>query len=74
MEFCGDDNQRINPVPARMNDAINTADDDIRADENILSPTVSDEALELAVGRGPTSFWTSPGTACCTAGKVVMPI
>jgi len=74
MEFCGDSNQRINPVPARMNHAINTADDDIQADEDILTSTVSDEALEFAVGLGPTSFWTSPGTACCTGGKVMMPI
>jgi len=74
MEFCGDSNQRINPVPARTSYAINIADDDVQADEDILTATVSDEALELAVGRGPTSFWTSPGTACCTAGKVVMPI
>jgi hypothetical protein len=54
-----------------MNYAINTADDDIQADEDILTSIVPDEALEFAAGLGPTSFWTSPGTACCTGNRAV---
>jgi hypothetical protein len=33
-----------------MNDASNTASDDIQADEKTLTHTVSDEALEAAAG------------------------
>jgi hypothetical protein len=52
-----------------MNDASNTASDDIQADEEILTYDVSDEALEAAAGtergavRGAAS--TSWGIYCC---------
>jgi hypothetical protein len=45
-----------------MNDASNTASDDIQADEEILISTVSDEALEAAAGAergGPQHCYTT---------------
>jgi len=57
-----------------MNDANNTASDDIQADEEILNHTVSDEALETAAGMEGeaggarwTLMYTSvlSGAGCC---------
>jgi hypothetical protein len=48
-----------------MNDANNTASDDIQADEEIFTYAVSDEALEAAAGTEGYMTFTSP---CGTAG------
>jgi hypothetical protein len=57
-----------------MNDANNTTSDDIQADEEILTYTVSDEALEAAAGmeeEAGGARWTlqytseMSGAGCC---------
>ena len=44
-----------------MNDATNTASDDIQAEEEILTCTVSDEALEAAAGTEKGKSPHQPG-------------
>ena len=55
-----------------MNDANNTASDDIQADEEILTYTVSDEALEAAAGeRGMFTMYSSAPCGCTWANCIV---
>jgi hypothetical protein len=50
-----------------MTDDNNTAIDAIQIDEDILTPTLSDEGLEAAAGpeRGLNTKWFTAGRAWC---------
>jgi hypothetical protein len=55
-----------------MNDASNTASDDIQADEETFTSTVSDEALEAAAGGGMKGGQvTTTFAATCTFNRQV---